>query len=168
MQQPRRQGGPIETADTRPEAGSDAARPYVLEKQVGHLLRRAHQRASAIFAELIGEDHLTPLQYAALVKVHDLGAVTQNHLGRLTAMDPATVRGVVKRLRDRGLIAREPDPTNRRRIVWRLTTRGEAVVARTVPHGRRISRQTLKPLSPHERRVFLSLLERLGETEGVP
>ncbi len=149
-------------------AGAPEAAPsYVLEKQIGHLLRRAHQRASAIFAELIGEDRLTPLQYAALVKVQDCGSVTQNHLGRLTAMDPATIRGVVKRLRDRGLIARRVDPRNRRRIVWRLTLAGVAVVARTVPRGRRISAQTLEPLSPEEQSVFLSLLERLGEADGA-
>ena len=159
MQEPGRQGGPAGTPE--------AARPYVLEKQIGHLLRRAHQRASAIFAELIGEDRLTPLQYAALVKVHDCGSVTQNHLGRLTAMDPATIRGVVRRLRDRGLIAPQADLAHRRRIVWRLTAAGAAVVARTVPRGRRISARTLEPLSPQERSVFLSLLERLGETDGA-
>ena len=110
MQEPRRRNGPIEAAGAGPETTPIAAPPYVLEKQVGHLLRRAHQRASAIFAELIGEDHLTPLQYAVLVKVHDLGSVTQNRLGRLTAMDRATIKGVVERLRDRDLIAGSPDP----------------------------------------------------------
>ncbi len=168
MQEPRRQDGPTEAAGVEPEASSSARPPYVLEKQVGHLLRRGHQRASAIFAELIGEDHLTPRQYAVLVKVHDLGSVTQNRLGRLTAMDRATIKGVVERLRQRDLIAREPDPANRRRIVWRLTAAGEAMVARTVPRGRRISERTLEPLSPEERWVFLSLLERLGETDGKP
>ncbi len=173
MQEPRRQDGPTEAAGVAPEASSSARPPYVLEKQVGHLLRRAHQRASAIFAELIGEDHLTPLQYAVLVKVHDLGSVTQNRLGRLAAMDRATIKGVVERLRDRDLVAREPDPANRRRIVWRLTVAGEAMVARTVPRGRRISERTLEPLSPEEQWVFLSLLERLGlerlgETDGKP
>lgn len=159
MQEPGRQSG---------HAGApEAAPPYVLEKQIGHLLRRAHQRASAIFAERIGEDRLTPLQYAALVKVHDCGSVTQNHLGRLTAMDPATIRGVVKRLRHRGLIAPQADLAHRRRIVWRLAAAGEAVVARTVPRGRRISAQTLEPLAPQEQSVFLSLLERLGETGGA-
>ncbi len=159
MQEPGRQSG---------HAGApEAAPPYVLEKQIGHLLRRAHQRASAIFAERIGEDRLTPLQYAALVKVHDCGSVTQNHLGRLTAMDPATIRGVVKRLRDRGLIAPRADLAHRRRIVWRLTAAGVAVVARSVPRGRRISAQTLKPLSPEEQSVFLSLLQRLGEDDGA-
>ena len=149
-------------------AGAPEAAPaYVLENQIGHLLRRAHQRASAIFTELIGEDHLTPRQYAALVKVQDCGSVTQNHLGRLTAMDPATIRGVVKRLRDRGLIARRVDLAHRRRIVWRLTAAGVAVVARTVPRGRRISAQTLEPLSPQEQSVLLSLLKRLGEADGA-
>ena len=162
MQEPRRRIGAIEAAGAEPETTPIAAPPYVLEKQVGHLLRRAHQRASAIFAELIEEDHLTPLQYAVLVKVHDLGSVTQNRLGRLTAMDRATIKGVVERLRDRDLIAREPDPANRRRIVWRLTAAGEAMVARTIPRGGRISERTLEPLSPEERWVFLSLLERLG------
>ncbi len=130
-------------------------------------MRRAHQRASAIFAELIGEDRLTPLQYAALVKVQDCGSVTQNHLGRLTAMDPATIRGVVKRRRDRGLIAPRADLAHRRRIVWRLTAAGVAVVACTVPRGRRISAQTLEPLSPQEQSVLLSLLQRLGEADGA-
>ncbi len=168
MQEPRRQDGPTEAAGVEPEASSSARPPYVLEKQVGHLLRRAHQRASAIFAELIGEDHLTPLQYAVLVKVRDLGSVTQNRLGRLTAMDRATIKGVVERLHGRDLIAREPDPANRRRIVWRLTAAGETMVTRTVPRGGRISERTLEPLSPEEQWVFLSFLERLGETDGEP
>ncbi len=168
MQEPRRQDGPTEAAGAEREASSSARPPYVLEKQVGHLLRRAHQRASTIFAELIGEVHLTPLQYAVLVKVHDLGSVTQNRLGRLTAMDRATIKGVVERLRERDLIAREPDPANRRRVVWRLTAAGAATVARTVPRARRISARTLEPLSAEEQWVFLSLLERLGETDGKP
>ena len=45
--------------------------PYVLEDQVGHLLRRAHQRHAAIFQEMIGDAQLTPLQFAALVKLGD-------------------------------------------------------------------------------------------------
>ena len=98
---------------------------YVLEKQVGYLLRRAHQRASAIFADLIGEDRLTPMQYGALVKIHDLGEVTQNLLGRSVAMDPATINGVVSRLEERALVAREQDPKNRRRVPLASDTEGQ-------------------------------------------
>ena len=134
---------------------------YVLEEQVGHLLRRAHQRASAIFAGLIGKDGLTPVQYAALVKIRDLGNVTQNHLGRLIATDPATINGVVSRLEERSLIARQQDPENRRRVLWRLTAEGTALVDRVIPVGERISRETLSPLSEEERAIFLEFLHRL-------
>ena len=83
---------------------------YILERQAGHLLRRARQRHSTIFQENIGDPQLTPLQFAALVKLRDLDEVSQNHLGRLTAMDAATMQGVIKRLGLRGLIVRRPDP----------------------------------------------------------
>jgi DNA-binding MarR family transcriptional regulator len=88
---------------------------YVLEEQVGHILRRAHQRATAIFmAELGDRFDLTPTQYAALVKLHDAGPQSQNQLGRLTAMDPATIQGVVRRLVERRLVERSHDRNDRR------------------------------------------------------
>ena len=68
---------------------ADADNGYVLEDQIGHMLRRAHQRASAIFQEIMTE-RLTPPQFAALVKIRDFGTVSQNRLGRSVAMDPAT------------------------------------------------------------------------------
>ena len=84
---------------------SDAS-VYVLEDQAGHLLRRAHQRHSAIFQATIGDDQLTPLQFAALMKLSDVAETSQNLLGRMTAMDAATMQGVIKRLIARGLIER--------------------------------------------------------------
>ena len=68
----------------------------MLEEQAGHILRRAHQRHAAIFQELIGDSQLTPLQFAALARLRDLGEVSQNQLGRLTAMDAATMQGVTR------------------------------------------------------------------------
>ena len=105
-------------ANTAKELGSAGA--YVLEDQVGHLLRRAHQRASAIFQDHMTDD-LTPQQYAALIKVRDFGSVSQNRLGRAVAMDPATSQGVVQRLIAKRLIQRGDDPKDRRRSLLSLT-----------------------------------------------
>ena len=136
---------------------------YVLEQQAGHLLRRAHQRHTAIFQRLIGDSQLTPLQFAALVKLRDLGEVSQNQLGRLTAMDAATMQGVIKRLAARGLIARRADPKDRRRLILNLSHEGEAVIERAVESGAEITRATLEPLSPAEQRSLLALLARIAE-----
>ncbi len=136
---------------------------YVLEAQIGHLLRRAHQRATAIFLAELGEAHgVTPTQFAALVKLYALGEQSQNELGRLTAMDPATIQGVIRRLTARRLIVRSADPADRRRARLRLTPGGRALVERTVPLGFAVSARTLAPLSPRERAQFLKLLKRLA------
>ena len=142
--------------------GSEAGPAYVLEDQVGHLLRRAHQRHAAIFQGMIGDCQLTPLQFAALVKLHDLGEVSQNELGRQTAMDAATMQGVIKRLLARALIDRKPDAQDRRRVVLSLTAEGRALAAAAMPNGHAISDETLAGLDEAERRFFLSLLKRLA------
>ncbi|MDA0241436.1 MAG: MarR family winged helix-turn-helix transcriptional regulator [Proteobacteria bacterium] len=145
------------------KAQNDDAPEYLLEDQVGHLLRRAHQRHTAIFQANIADQQLTPLQFAALMKLADVGEASQNHLGRLTAMDAATMQGVIKRLIARGLIARRPDPDDRRRLLLTLTEDGRILVDVATARGHRISDETLEPLSPSERQTFLKLLLRLTD-----
>lgn len=137
-------------------------RRYQLEEQVGHLLRRAHQRATQIFIETFADAGLTPTQWAALARLAEEGGASQNHLGRLTAMDPATVQGVIQRLEKRGLIDREPDPDDRRRTRLKLTPEGLNLVARHSATGARVSAATLAPLSDTEAATFLELLRKLA------
>ncbi|MEC8163690.1 MAG: MarR family winged helix-turn-helix transcriptional regulator [Pseudomonadota bacterium] len=135
---------------------------YKLEDQVGHLMRRANQRHAAIFFEGFNDQQLTPMQFAVLVKIGDEEEVSQNRLGRLAAMDPATVQGVVRRLKERALIDARPDPDDGRRSLWRLSETGEALVAATVPIAEQITEKTLEPLSKSERSNFLALLRKLA------
>ena len=144
-----------------PEPSPAEIEGYVLEDQVGHVLRRAHQRHTAIFQEGIGDLQLTPTQFAALAKIHALDGVSQNQLGRLTAMDPATIQGVIQRLEARRLIRRAPDPKDKRLAVLRLTEEGAEVAARAIARAAVITEETLAPLSPRERQQFLALLKRL-------
>ena len=140
---------------------ADTDNGYVLEDQIGFLLRRAHQRASAIFQEIITEG-LTPPQFAALVKIRDFGTVSQNRLGRSVAMDPATSQGVTQRLLAKDLIKRKDDPEDRRRTLLSLTPEGESVVERLIPLGQQVTAETLDPLTPEEQEKFLALLARIN------
>ncbi len=138
------------------------ANGYVLEEQIGHLLRRAHQRATSIFVGNFAVHQLTPTQFATLAKIADEGEISQNRLGRLTAMDPATMKGVIGRLQNRGLIQRSHDPEDRRRTLWRLTPEGETLLAASIGEGKRTTAETLAPLTDRERAVLLDLLRKLG------
>jgi len=136
---------------------------YVLETQVGHLLRRAHQRHVAHFEKQVGELDLTPTQFAALAKISERGEVSQNLLGRLTAMDPATIQGVIQRLMARGLIDRRPDPNDRRATLLRLSPAGRALTREAIRRAHGVADAALSPLSDDERASLAHLLRKLTE-----
>jgi DNA-binding MarR family transcriptional regulator len=145
--------------ETQATAAS-AAENYLLDEQVGFVLRQASQRHAAIFSARIGGD-VTPTQWAALAKLHEVGPTSQNLLGRMTAMDVATIKGVVDRLIKRGLIGTRPDPADARRRLVALTRAGRALVEAQSAAALAISEETLAPLSEPERKTFMKLLNRL-------
>ena len=133
--------------------------PYVLEEQVGFMLRQVNQRHAALFAERMVD--MTPTQWAVLSKLAEMGSVSQNLLGRMTAMDIATIKGVVDRLMKRGLIASRADETDARRRLLALTDKGVRLVGANFAMAHVISQETLAPLAEHECDVFLTLLQKL-------
>jgi MarR family transcriptional regulator, lower aerobic nicotinate degradation pathway regulator len=138
-------------------AGADE---YHLQDQVGFVLRKAHQRHVAIFASHIAD--LTPPQFAALAKLYDVGETSQNQLGQLIAMDAATVKGVIDRLKARGLVALSKHEGDKRRLLVSLTTEGREAVERLIPLAQKITEETLAPLSPREVAAFMKLLSKLA------
>jgi DNA-binding MarR family transcriptional regulator len=143
------------------EGRRDREEPYVLDDQVGFVLRQAQQRHTTIFAAEMIED-LTPTQWAALAKLREVGDCSQNHLGRLTAMDAATIKGVIDRLTARGFTAIRPDPRDGRRILVALTPTGLDLYDRAAPIAARITDETLGPLDVEERSTLVALLRRLA------
>jgi DNA-binding MarR family transcriptional regulator len=150
----------------QPAAKLAAATPaaeieYVLETQIGHLLRRAHQRHVAQFEKEVGDLDLTTTQFAALAKISERGEVSQNLLGRMTAMDPATIQGVIQRLMARGLIDRRPDPNDRRATLLRLSASGRALTREAIRRVHHVSDAVLEPMSTDERAALTGLLRKL-------
>jgi DNA-binding MarR family transcriptional regulator len=133
---------------------------YRVDDQVGFILRKANQRHVAIFAGMIGD--LTPPQFAALSKLSDVGETSQNQLGTLVAMDAATIKGVIDRLKARGLVEVTRHEGDKRRLMVRLTDAGRAMVAELTPLAERITSETLSPLSPREAATLLRLLGRIA------
>jgi DNA-binding MarR family transcriptional regulator len=134
---------------------------YRLDDQVGFVLRQANQRHAALFSSLMVES-LTPTQWAAMSKLAEVGACSQNLLGRLTAMDAATIKGVIDRLSARGLARAIADASDARRLLVDLTPLGVEIYARAAPLAHEITARTLSPLSGDEQELLVALLKRLG------
>lgn len=149
------QGDILGLVDAEPEAPG-----YRLQDQIGFILRKAHQRHVAIFASRIGD--LTPPQFAALAMLAEVGETSQNQLGQLIAMDAATTKGVVDRLRAKGSVAIKADPGDKRRLLVALTPEGRSTFDSLRPLARQISATTLESLSRKDADQLVRLLSRIA------
>jgi MarR family transcriptional regulator, lower aerobic nicotinate degradation pathway regulator len=151
---------PLKTNATVKRSGKPMRGAYVLDDQIGFILRQVWQRHTNIFVREIGAS-LTPTQWAALSKLVETGPCSQNQLGRLTAMDVATIKGVIDRLTARGLTETGADPTDGRRLLVTLTRTGQQLAEKAAPNALAITRETLAPLDAEEREMLVALLRRL-------
>lgn len=139
----------------------DTAAPYDFSEQVGHLLRKAYQRHMAIFQQNIGNSQLTAVQFITLCAVRDHGPSSLSELIKATAVDQATIRGIVERLQARDLVTLKPAVQDKRKVIVSLTESGEQLVHETAPHALQVSELTMSRLNPAERVALLYVLRKM-------
>ncbi|NOX73803.1 MAG: MarR family transcriptional regulator [Alphaproteobacteria bacterium] len=132
---------------------------YVLDEQIGYRLRLANQRHLEIFNRIMPD--LTPTQFSVLVRLLEVGEVSQNHLGRMVATDAATTKGVISRLAKKRLVNTVPSQTDRRRLLISLTDTGAEFTRRMISKAQEITHLTSARLSAAEASKLMELLERL-------
>jgi DNA-binding MarR family transcriptional regulator len=142
------------------EPPAESLPDYRVDQQIGFFLRQANQRHVAIFAARMG-DRLTTTQWAALSKLREIQPTSQNQLGRETAMDVATIKGVIDRLVARALVRTAADPNDGRRLILSLTDEGEASITRNVSAAVAVTDETLAPLTSGERMMLIELLRKI-------
>ncbi len=131
----------------------------------GHLVRRFHQIAVAIFHAEVGAagGDLTPVQYAALAKARAHPGVDQATLAGLIAYDRTTIGGVVDRLAQKGLLRRSVSDRDRRARTLSVTKEGAATLDRIAPAVAAAQTAMLGGLSEAEAAELLRLLRKATE-----
>lgn len=169
------------SAALHPSAPREAGRPsqaeidrsfrdvgYDLARHPAHVIRRAHQRATTHFQQVMAGEDVTPTQFAALAKLLEHGELSQNHLGRLTAMDPSTISLVIRKLRKQGLVTTRPSETDQRLAMNTLTDEGVRFTLDRLGHSVEVGRRLLAPLTAAEAALLVELLERVaGDPEST-
>lgn len=143
-------------------AASSSEPTYVFSDQVGHLLRRTYQRHMALFQQIIPDSQLTAAQFVTLCAVRDKGACSLSDIVKITAIDQATIRGVIDRLKTRDLLSVDHDPSDKRKVVVSLTRQGTALVEEMTPFADEITELTFGDLNPAERVAIVYLLRKMG------
>src|SRR5213595_457160 len=117
----------------------------------GHLIRRAHQLAVAVFMEETAEFGVTPVQFAILNALIEEPGEDQVTLAGRVAFDAATFGSVIHRLEAKGWVLREPDAADRRRKLPWVTREGAAVARRMKRRVAKVQSRILDPLDAKER-----------------
>lgn len=134
---------------------------FVLTDIVSHLLRRAHFRAEAIFAEEFGETGLTPRQKALLVSVYQHPGQNQNMLAERIAIDRNSFAEMVNRMVARGLVRRERSEADGRAYELHITTAGLALIEEVMARDAEVEARIIEPIPEELRPVFLKCLKTM-------
>jgi DNA-binding MarR family transcriptional regulator len=140
---------------------------YDFTEQVGHLLRRAYQRHVAIFQQTIPDSQLTAGQFVVLCAIQEHESCSLSEIVRATAIDQATVRGIIERLKSRELIVVSHDARDRRKVVVLLSPTGLALIEEVVPFAQDISERTMGGLNPAERVALVYLLRKMSDLDDT-
>ncbi|WP_322858594.1 MarR family transcriptional regulator [Mycobacterium europaeum] len=130
-------------------------------------LRVVFSRLRRRLKDLATDDDLSPSQTAVLNRLWKEGASSASVLASAERVRPQSMATIVAALEQRGLIARTPDPEDRRRQLISLTAAGR----RRAESNRQVREEWLaraihERYSERERRVILdalALLERLTD-----
>jgi len=134
---------------------------HSLRDKPGHLLRRAQQRAAAIYGREAREFGITGVQHVIMVALAHNPGVDQNALAELVDLDRWTTGDVVARLERAGLVVRPVNPNDRRGRLLFLAPDGQALVEAMVAAVERTQERILEPLTRPERRELLRLLRKM-------
>jgi DNA-binding MarR family transcriptional regulator len=115
-------------------------------------VNREYERAS-------GTHQLTPVQAKALGLL-TYKPLRMRRIAELLQCDPSNVTGIVDRLVARGLVTREPDPSDRRVKRIALTGRGQSV-ADDLGRSMDFAARPLAALTPEDQTLLRDLLAKL-------
>jgi DNA-binding MarR family transcriptional regulator len=130
-----------------------------IEQQMTVLLRRV-QHIHIFTAN--GEMDLERSAYGIMCRLADEGPQRLGYLAHAFGLDPSTITRQVQALERAGLVARSPDPADRRASILDLTDEGRAVLARTREHRRRRLEKILADWSEEDRTELGRLLEKFN------
>ena len=154
----------VRASDSRghtPVAGEPAALPPSMRNRVPFLLFRASQVSLSLANQMLANIGLCARQAGILTMVTELEPMTQKALADALGIDRTTMVALLDDLEEKGHVARQRHPHDRRAFLVHPTDSGRAAKVTAVQILDEQQRQFLAPLTPAERRQLAALLTRL-------
>ncbi len=112
-------------SDTQPQTDP-------MEQMICFDLYAASQAFTRAYKPLLEPLGLTYPQYLVMLNLWARAPLTVGHIGQCVGLESNTLTPLIKRLQDAGLVTRERDPGDERRVSVALTAKGAALEPKAV------------------------------------
>lgn len=141
-----------------------------LENQLCFPLYAAAREVTRSYKPLLDPLDITYPQYLTLMVLWEYGDQSVSELGKKLLLDSGTLTPLLKKLEAKGLVKRQRDPADERRVIVSVTDDGRALedlaaevpgqMSQCVPLGKDDANELYK--------ILYTLLEGYGKTETQP
>lgn len=132
---------------------------------VGYLARYAHRALVKALADELEPHGILTTQWSVLRILWDIEGLTQVELAERMRVEKASLTGVLDAMERRGLIIRERNTDDRRKINITLTAQGRRLKPQLLPHAAKINRKATRGMTEAEtlelRRLLAKLIQNL-------
>jgi DNA-binding MarR family transcriptional regulator len=136
---------------------------FSLDRSLGFVANRAALRLELALARALAPFDVTPQQWALLNRLWEQDGLTQRELADRTFKDPPNTTRMLDKLERKGLVARRPDPDDRRVALIYLTERGRRLKADLIPLARGILARATQGIGEADLAVALGVLDRVAD-----
>ncbi len=131
------------------------------EETIGFLLWDANRSMCREFSDRIAQHGVTLGLWPFLRALWDDDGLTQRELSEKVRMKGPTTVAALNKLEDKGLVRRESNKNDARKINVFLTSEGRKIYRRVMPDVEAVNKQMLNQLSAAEQKTFRDLIKRV-------
>jgi DNA-binding MarR family transcriptional regulator len=142
-----------------PQVANDAPGRFVAG-YLPYLLARASHLISGEFHRQLQAQRVPVMAWRVMASLWD-GPMSAREVADIILQKQPTVSKLLERLERQGLVQREPDADDRRRIVVSLSPHGRAVAGPLIEAAREHERAVLEPFGAANAATLVAVLQRL-------
>lgn len=132
------------------------------DTEILHSLRRIMRSVEMYSKKLSSHHQVTGPQLVCLLTIGQHQPIIASQIAKHVHLSPSTVVGVLDRLEEKDLIARERDQTDRRKVYLNLTEKGSRLASQAPSPLQDQLTQALRSLSPLEQSSIALALEKIA------
>ena len=153
----------VDTVETDTESANVNDPAGDLRDQLGFVLRLAQVSGFRDLIEALKPFDLRPTDFSVLTVVAALPGLKQQAVGEALRVQRPNLVAIIDQLEARGLVRRDPSPSDRRSHALRLTAAGEALLKQAKAAQSAHEGRLTAALGDADREVVMTALRRIAD-----